>query len=117
MTPKRRPNVIIIVTDDQGYGDMACHGNPHLSTPNLDKLYAESVRLTDYHLDPMCAPSRAALMTGRYSARTGVWSTLTGRYIMRRDENDDSRGLCRVGLSYGIVRQVALGRQLSLSPP
>lgn len=83
---KRKPNVILVLTDDQGYGDMACHGNSAIATPHLDRLHGEGVRLTDYHVDPMCAPSRAALMTGRYSARTGVWSTLMGRYIMRRDE-------------------------------
>ena len=82
----RRPNVILVVTDDQGYGDLGCYGNSVLQTPNLDALYAQSVRLEDYHVDPMCAPTRAALMTGRYAARTGVWSTLMGRYIMRRDE-------------------------------
>ena len=80
------PNVILIVTDDQGYGDMGCHGHPLLKTPNLDRLHAESVRLEDYHVDPMCAPTRAALMMGRYAARTGVWSTLNGCYIPRRDE-------------------------------
>ena len=81
-----RPNVILILTDDQGYGDLSCTGNPVLQTPHLDKLYDQSVRLTDYHVDAMCSPTRAALMTGRYAARTGVWSTLRGRYIMRRDE-------------------------------
>ena len=81
-----RPNVILILTDDQGYGDLSCTGNPVLQTPHLDQLYDQSVRLTDYHVDAMCSPTRAALMTGRYAARTGVWSTLRGRYIMRRDE-------------------------------
>jgi arylsulfatase A-like enzyme len=83
---KTPPNVILILSDDQGYGDMACHGNPWLKTTNIDKLHAQSVRLTDFHVDPMCAPTRAALMTGRYSARTGVWSTLNGCYIPRREE-------------------------------
>ncbi|VGO19620.1 arylsulfatase [Pontiella sulfatireligans] len=82
----KQPNVILVLTDDQGYGDMSCHGNPFLKTPNIDKLHAQSVRLTDFHVDPMCAPTRAALMTGRYSARTGVWSTLNGCYIPRREE-------------------------------
>jgi arylsulfatase A-like enzyme len=81
-----KPNVILILTDDQGYGDMSCHGNPVVKTPGLDKLHEQSVRLTDFHVDPMCAPTRAALMTGRYSARTGVWSTLNGCYIPRREE-------------------------------
>ena len=82
----RRPNVVMILTDDQGYGDMSCHGNPYLKTPELDRLYADSVRLTDFHVDPTCAPTRAALMTGRYSARTGVWLTYGSRHHLRRDE-------------------------------
>lgn len=84
--PLSKPNVIVIITDDQGYGDMSCHGNPYLKTPNLDKLHTQSIRLADFHVDPMCAPTRAALMTGRYSARAGVWSTLNGCYIPPRDE-------------------------------
>ncbi len=77
-----RPNVILIITDDQGYGDIAAHGNPIIETPNLDRLYADSVRLTNYHVDPTCSPTRAALMTGRYSSRTGVWHTVMGRSLM-----------------------------------
>lgn len=64
-----RPNVIVLITDDQGYGDLAAHGNTIISTPNLDRLAAESVRLTDFHVDPTCSPSRSALMSGRYSTR------------------------------------------------
>ena len=55
-----QPNVILIVTDDQGYGDLSCHGNPVLETPHMDKLHSESVRFTDFHVDPTCAPSRGA---------------------------------------------------------
>ena len=61
----KTPNVGLILTDDQGYGDIACHGNSVLNTPNLDHMYSNSVRLTDFHVDPMCSPSRAALLTGR----------------------------------------------------
>lgn len=60
------PNVVLIMTDDQGYGDLSCHGHPWLKTPNLDQLHAESVRLTDYHASPLCGPTRATLMTGRH---------------------------------------------------
>ena len=59
-----RPNVILIMTDDQGYGDLACHGNPIIKTPNLDRLHAESVRMTDFHVSPFCTPTRAALDDG-----------------------------------------------------
>lgn len=82
----RPPNVVLIITDDQGYGDLGCHGNPTLKTPNLDALYGQSVRLTNFHVDPTCSPTRAALMTGRYSPRTGVWHTIMGRSLLRRDE-------------------------------
>ena len=78
-----RPNVVLIMTDDQGYGDLSCHGNPVLKTPNLDRLYNESVRLTDYHVAPTCTPTRAALMTGHWSNRTGAWHTTLGRSLLR----------------------------------
>jgi len=83
---QRKPNVIVIMTDDQGYGDMSCHGNPFVKTPQLNRLWRESIRLTDFHVDPTCSPTRAALMTGRYSSRTGVWLTYAGRHHLRRDE-------------------------------
>ena len=83
---QKQPNVILILTDDQGYGDMACHGNPYLKTPQMTKLYNESVRFTDFHVDPMCAPTRAALMSGKYASRTGVWATIYGRHLMNHEE-------------------------------
>ncbi|MBD3675471.1 MAG: arylsulfatase [Planctomycetaceae bacterium] len=86
LTAAERPNVILIMTDDQGYGDLACHGNQQIKTPHIDKLHSDSVRLTDYHVDPTCSPTRSALMTGRYSTRTGVWHTIMGRSIMHKDE-------------------------------
>ena len=82
----KKPNVILIMTDDQGYGDLACHGNKAIITPNMDKLHAQSTRLTNYHVGPTCSPTRAALLTGRYCNRTGVWHTIMGRSIIRADE-------------------------------
>lgn len=84
--PDRRPNVVVLITDDQGYGDLACHGNPIIHTPHMDALHAQSVRLTDFHVDPTCAPTRSALMTGRYSHRAKVWHTITGRNMLARGE-------------------------------
>lgn len=81
-----RPNVILIITDDQGYGDIHAHGNSMIQTPHMDALYADSVRLTDFHVDPTCSPTRSALMTGRYSTRTGVWHTIMGRSLMDSGE-------------------------------
>jgi len=82
----RKPNVILIMTDDMGYGDVGINGNTMLKTPHLDALAKQSVRMTDFHVDPTCAETRAALMTGRYSCRTGVWHTINGRSILREDE-------------------------------
>lgn len=81
-----RPNVVIIITDDQGYGDLACHGNPVIKTPHLDKLHAESTTLTDYHVAPTCSPTRSSLLTGHWTNRTGVWHTIQGRSMLRENE-------------------------------
>ena len=69
-----RPNVIVVLSDDQGYGDFSCHGNPVLKTPNLDKLHDQSIRLTDFHVAPMCTPTRGQLMTGIDALRNGAMS-------------------------------------------
>lgn len=70
-----KPNVIIMITDDQGYGDLSCLGNPVLKTPNLDRLYDESVRFTDFHVAPVCTPTRSQLLTGLDAVRNGSYST------------------------------------------
>ena len=73
------PNVILVMTDDQGIGDLGCHGNPWLKTPHLDRFYAEAVRMTDFHVSPVCTPTRSAIMTGRYPVNNGAWATYKGR--------------------------------------
>ena len=80
-----RPNVIIVMTDDQGYGDCGFSGNDSVRTPAIDKLRTQGTLLNNFHVDPTCAPTRAALMTGRYSARTGVWHTIQGRNMLRAE--------------------------------
>jgi arylsulfatase len=79
-----RPNVVLVLTDDQGYGDLSCHGNPVLKTPNLDKLYAESTRFTDYHVAPMCTPTRGELLTGKQAFRNGAVFVCQGKSMIRR---------------------------------
>jgi len=81
-----KPNVIIVITDDQGYGDLGFTGNKIIKTPNIDKLRTQGTLLNNFHVDPTCAPTRAALMTGRYSNRVGVWHTVQGRSMLRRRE-------------------------------
>ena len=82
----KRPNVVIVITDDQGYGDLAFTGNPAIKTPTIDKLRSQGTLLNNFHVDPTCAPTRSALMTGRYSDRVGVWHTVQGRSMLRRRE-------------------------------
>ena len=81
-----KPNVVIVITDDQGYGDLSCHGNPVVKTPNLDSLAEDSIRLDDYHVTPTCSPTRCALLTGHWTDRTGVWHTIQGRSMLRANE-------------------------------
>lgn len=83
--PGAPPNVLLIITDDQGYGDVGFHGNAEIQTPSIDALARSSVRLTNFHVDPTCAETRAALMTGRYALRGGVWHTIMGRSILKQD--------------------------------
>ncbi len=80
-----RPNVIIVLTDDQGYGDVSAHGNPVLRTPNIDQLHDESVRLTNFHVAPVCTPTRGELMTGLYALRNKAGMVPSGRNLMQRD--------------------------------
>ena len=78
-----RPNVIVLLTDDQGYGDFSRHGNPVLKTPNLDRLASQSVRLVDFHVAPMCTPTRGQLLSGLDACRNGATSVCAGRSFIR----------------------------------
>jgi len=82
----KRPNVIIFISDDQGYADLSCNGNPILKTPNIDAFKAKSIALSNFHAGPTCAPTRAGLMTGRYCNASGLWHTITQRSLLRLDE-------------------------------
>ncbi|HUT94041.1 MAG TPA: arylsulfatase [Thermoguttaceae bacterium] len=114
--PAERPNVILVITDDQGYGDVAVHGNTMIQTPNLDKLYAESVRLTDFHVDPTCSPTRSALMSGRYSTRTGVWHTIMGRSLMSPAEVTLAEVFAAGGYRTGMFGKWHLGDNFPCRP-
>ncbi|MHC4624805.1 MAG: arylsulfatase [Planctomycetota bacterium] len=80
-----KPNVILIMTDDQGYGDFSCHGNPVLKTPNLDTLHGQSVRLTDFHVAPMCTPTRSQLISGLDALRNRARHVCGGLDMLRQD--------------------------------
>src|SRR3954451_23601274 len=78
----KKPNVILIMTDDQGHGDLGFHGNPVIKTPNLDKFARQSVRMKNFYVSPVCSPTRSSLLTGRYNYRTGIVDTALGRSLM-----------------------------------
>lgn len=111
-----QPNVILIMTDDQGYGDLACHGNPYVKTPTLDKLYEESVRFTDFHVDPCCAPTRSALMTGCYSSRAGVWHTIGGRSLLKEGMTTIADVFTENGYETGVFGKWHLGENYPHRP-
>lgn len=80
------PNIILILTDDQGWGDLSMTGNTNLSTPNIDQLASDGVFLERFYVSPVCSPTRAELLTGRYHVRGGVWSTGAGGERLDLDE-------------------------------
>ena len=104
-----KPNVILIVTDDQGFGDLGYYGNPHVKTPTIDRFAKESVRFDEFLVSPVCAPTRAALMTGRYSLRTGVRDTYRGGAIMATNEITIAEMLKGGGYKTGMIGKWHLG--------
>jgi len=115
-TKKAKPNVVIIITDDQGYGDLGCHGNPILKTPNIDNLYNESIRLKDYHVAPTCSPTRAALQSGHWTNRTGVWHTIMGRSMIRENEPTIGQVFSDSGYATGMFGKWHLGDNFPYRP-
>jgi arylsulfatase len=105
----QRPNVLLIITDDQGYGDLGFTGNPNIQTPTLDHLATESIRLTNFYVSPVCAPTRSSLMTGRYSLRTGVRDTYNGGAIMATSEITIAEMLTDAGYATGMFGKWHLG--------
>jgi arylsulfatase A-like enzyme len=111
-----KPNVVLVITDDQGYGDIRAHGNSMINTPALDRLWSSSVRLTKFHVDPTCAPTRSALMSGRYSTRTGVWHTIMGRSLMSPNEVTVAEAFKANGYATGMFGKWHLGDNYPCRP-
>ncbi len=104
-----RPNVIIVITDDQGYGDLGHTGNPIIKTPALDKFSTESVNLTNYHVGTTCAPTRAGLLTGRNCNRNGVWHTIMGASMLNAGETTLANVFNENGYKTGMFGKWHLG--------
>ncbi len=111
-----KPNVVFVLTDDQGYGDLSCHGNPVLETPNLDTLHSESVRFTDFHVSPTCAPTRGALMSGHWTNRAGPWHTIMGRSMLYEGEQTFGTVFSAGGYATGMFGKWHLGDNYPFRP-
>lgn len=104
-----KPNVLVIMTDDQGLGDFSFMGNPVLKTPNLDAFAKESVRFTDFHVCPMCSPTRGQLMTGLAALRNGATSVTAGRTFLRPGLPTLPETFAKAGYKTGLFGKWHLG--------
>ncbi|MEI6604723.1 MAG: arylsulfatase [Verrucomicrobiota bacterium] len=112
----RRPNIIMILTDDQGYGDLGRNGNPVLKTPNLDKMYDESIHFEDFHVSPACSPTRSSLMSGKHEFKNGVTHTIFERERMSLQSTTIAQVLKSAGYATGIFGKWHLGDEDAYQP-
>ena len=111
-----KPNVLLIMTDDQGWGDIQSHDNPLINTPQQDLLAKQGARFDRFYVSPVCAPTRAALMTGRYSLRTGVHGVTRGFENMRAEEVTIAEILKSAGYATGAFGKWHNGRHFPMHP-
>ena len=111
-----KPNIVLIVTDDQGWWDVSSHGNEDIETPNLDRLASEGVELTRFYVQPVCAPTRAGLMTDRHYLRTGVYNTRFGGDTLGPVEHTLGEALRHAGYRTGIFGKWHLGEYRRFHP-
>jgi len=111
-----RPNIVLVMTDDQGKGELSCLGHPVLKTPHLDQFHAESVRFVDFHVSPTCAPTRSAIMTGRHEFKNGVTHTIHERERLTLDATTIAQVLQRQGYGTGIFGKWHLGDEPAYQP-
>lgn len=114
--PPPRPNIVLVITDDQGWAQLGMRGDPVLQTPHIDRLARGSVELTRFYVSPVCAPTRASLMTGRHTYRTGVVDTWLGRALMAPDEVTLAEVLSAAGYRTGIFGKWHLGDSHPMRP-
>jgi arylsulfatase A-like enzyme len=115
--PARRPNIVFILADDLGYSDIGCYGNAITRTPNLDRLAAEGVRLTDYAVAwPACTPSRSAILTGRYPQRNGLYEMIRNNEVNWKHQFDENSYALTPEMTLGMdTREVTIGQAMRAS--
>lgn len=111
-----KPNVLLIISDDQGYGDLSLHENPHLNTPNLDQLARSGVQFDRYYVNSFCAPTRAALLTGRWPLRTGVHGVTHNKEAMKPGEVTIAEALKTAGYRTACIGKWHNGEQFPYTP-
>lgn len=111
-----KPNIVIMLTDDQGYGDIGIHGNPYLKTPNIESIGAQGIEMTQFFTYPNCSPTRAALLTGRYPQRTGVVGVTQESHLMHASEVTLAEVLSANGYRTGIFGKWHLGDNYPMRP-
>jgi len=112
----RRPNVVLVITDDQGYPDLGCTGNPWIQTPHIDRFASEGVRCEDFHVQPLCTPTRGAIMSGRRPATNGAWATCWGRSLLDANETTLADLFSRGGYRTGMFGKWHLGDNYPYRP-
>ena len=116
LAARAQPNVLLIITDDQGYGDFSIHGNPHVKTPHIDKLGREGVRFERFYVNSFCAPTRAALLTGRWPLRTGCHGVTHNREAMKPSELTMAEALKSAGYRTACIGKWHNGEQYPFTP-
>ncbi len=113
---RQQPNIVFVLTDDQGYPPLGCHGHPFIRTPHLDAFYQECFRFDQYHTGTTCAPTRAGILTGHHCNSTGVWHTIGGRSLLRKDEWTLATALQENGYQTGLFGKWHLGDDFPYRP-
>ncbi|OJW20888.1 MAG: arylsulfatase [Planctomycetales bacterium 71-10] len=111
-----RPNIVVVMPDDIGYGDFSCHGSPVVKTPRVDAFAREALRFTSFHVSPTCAPTRAALLTGRHEFKSGVTHTIDERERLALSAFTFAQALKANGYATGIFGKWHLGDQAEYQP-